>query len=718
MPDDSVDIRMVIGGATIGLDYVAPFAIKQTRGTDPFMFTVVVTDISGIPSPAGGNGVPVTFKYSTPGTSGRVDKEWKGLYLLRVEQSKAMPGLWNLVFADERWLMQFKRFTMSYNIQWPDGSYRADTVPNGSQRPWEARAAILDAFQKMGYTLDISELPVLTGVTLPNNLGNSPAGGWVEATFEEIAGPMLAALEADLIWRTRGQFAAVPRTGDGPKDSARGLSGKLASLRAFSRISDTVGIPMNKYERPRKIRVAFEIKAEAALESSVDLPATSSQSVSPIFDAPENVMPRFTASDKELDAWWDSQSAPLPDTDWDLISSQLFLQDYLPRIGGGANTSPVHIDEFIGENYFLPEIIPFKRSYSEGPIEESSDPSDNVTEVLKKLWFDNMLRHCWRSIYRVVFPSPSTPHPLVKDARRMSNLRFGRLTPGGESYSRGSVFMDWCEELATVVNLGTSLDPFDSVFSYNHYFAEDRTRPAPFDVKWIAQSGNELIFQVSPTQSRYLAQNKIFPGTLDSPIRHREYLSSILGLEAVDVTRAKFDPDHNFRIIMSGRLIAEDERLKPAGLSTEATINGRYAVIEGATSFTDGNIESIDFKVVNETANYAYSKRQLDRPIGQLCIEFPEVLLNITTMKETFERVKQNVERDYKLGNSGGILIAGVESIDQVETGGDIYEMSVVVGDPDPWSVVTQYYFLPGVRSWSVDKEMRDGRTPNLIEQE
>ena len=700
--DDSVATYIQFeNGPKVPIQYISPFSIKQTRGMDPYMFGVVTSDISQIPQPSGGDAVKCSFLFETPGSGGRVNKEWGGWYLVRMEPSRSMEGLWVMTFADERWRVQYRRFTMSYNVQWPDGSFREGTA--SGVRGWSTRDAIRDAMDRMGYKVDMSEVPTHTDDKLPFNLGNSPAGGWVQASFQDIIGPMLYALKMDMIVKTDGTFKVVPRVAV----KAAQVETPLDRLRKYSRIGDTVGVALNKTERPRKLRVAFEIMAEAAIESEIKDTSGSVPS-QPIFEVPDNVMPRWEAKLKDPEDWWESQTET-PETDWDRISSQLFDAGYLPTLAGNPLSPAVSLDEFLGKQYFLDQVVPIERDSTTGWV------TDNVATVEKKLWFDSTIRNTWRRVYRVIFPTARNPHPSVKDERRIAGLRLGRLTPGGDTHSRGSVFCDWCEETNGEVDYFTN--PYNATYSVNHPLSDDITRPSPFSARWIAQSGGELIFLMEPTTNIRVGQVSILPGVLSKPINHIEWQLAAQGLPAIDSHRAELDPEFDFRVIMAGRLIGEDERDKTGLDSPGVDITGRYAVIESDTEFVDGNIDSIDFMASTITANYGYTLAQLQRPIGSLAALFPDKLLNPSELLQTQRRIKANIERDFRMGNAGGVQMASVEAMGEVETGGDVYEFSVAVGNPDPWSITTQWIFAPGAIAWSVDKPKRDGPPPHVIEQ-
>lgn len=702
--DYSVDIRLKFdGGADMTVPLAAPFTIKQTRGLDPYMFSLVMPDISQLPPATAKNGVGATFTFSTPGESGgRADVSWK-LYLVRTERNKAQEELWNVVFADGRWLADYKRYTLSYNIQWPDGSYRNETT-NGGQR-WKAVDAIEHAIREFGFEPDVSRIRkrMRANPELPNNLGNSDGGGWVDATWTEIIGPMLNVLNADLVIGLDGKWIVVPKT-DPPGKTTSGNSGQVdpnsavGRLRAMKRTNDTVEAAGNLWERPRKIRVGFEIMAEAAIES--DIPTTST--AKGLFDIPENVMPRLDTALLDPEAWWNDQVADqVADTDWVRIYDELLRLGYISSTQRG--------EQVIAENYFLPCIIPIIRAGEYEEISEDPNPTQNSIKYQTKLWMDAALRQHWRRTYRITYPT-SGAEGVASSLRGMAGIRFGRLTPGGDARSRGSVFCQWCEESSHALVL--TPNPLDSQFSQNHDF--DPERAAPFTAQWIAQKGNELIFQLTPTESRRISQGRIFPGAFSVPLNYGTWFNMTGDgyMQAVEL-QGQFTEEFDYRIYVCGMLTREDER---AGVgSPVGEINGRRLVVE-APLFSNGSIESLDVKSSAVTANFAYSKTQMALPLGELALKWPTELINSSEIRRVLDRATVKAIQQFETNLSGGITIAGVSPVAAgIITEGDVHEMSIVVGSPDPWSIVSQYIIQSAVSSFDIDQWKRDGEKPSLI---
>lgn len=712
MPDYTNDVRLLFeGGDNIPVDYAAPFTIKQTRGLDPYMFGVVFRDEAIDKFPGGGaaDGQKCKFTFSTPDNSGgRSESEWE-LYLVRAEKSKVQEGAWNAIFADERWKADYKRHTVSYNIQWPDGSYRSDTLSSNGGR-WRTVAAIEDFITKyVEAQVDVTRCQKLSTLMLPNNLGNSDYGGWVDATWSEILKPMLYSINCDLVIGWDRKWIIVPKTalqasGHSVASSGSGQGGGgegIDKLRAMKRIVDNVDEPKIDWEKPKKLKVGFEIMAEAVIEGNPT--ATGSGGV--IFDQPENVMVTLSPELQDPVAWWNDQISETADTEWAEIEPYLVTLGYAGSQGAAIS--------MICKNWFLPNIVPLKRAGEFDEIkEDSSSPTANSIAYQKKLWVDAVLRRCWRRTYRAVFPTASGN--LVSALRAMAGIRFGRLTPGGDTRSRGAVFCDWCEESTHALNFAHQ-SPFDSIFSDNHPF--DPVRAAPFTARWIAQHGNELIFELVPPEPSRIGQAKVFPGLFAKKLTYGDWFHiSADGYLNDTELFGEFDSTFDFRIYCAGSLVREDTR---SGVSSpEGQIEGRHLVIE-RDLYQEGSIKSLDVRSNEVTANFGYTLAQMATPKGQLASRWPSALLNKPDLIALVDRAEEKIRAQFDQKAAGGISVAGVKPmVEKIITEGDIHEMSVIVGDPDPWSVKTQYIVLPAQSNIEIDPKDRDGKKPALIAQE
>lgn len=699
---DFVSVHIVFDGVTIPVEYNMPFTLKQSRGVDPYFFSITLSHDSINLLPVAANlkdGAKCAFRFDTPAANGgRSQLDWSW-WLVRVEPGRSDTGTFIVTFADERWKMDHRRYSLSYNIQWPDGSYRSETTPLGRGKPWTALEAIKDAAEQMGYKLDTTRVHGSKFyIQLPNNLGNSQGGGWVFETPSEIFKPMLSVLDCDLIVKADSTLAIVDRTGD---------SAAITKMQSYRRIDDSVDTGFNGWELPKEIRLGLEVKAEAVIESKQPITASGT----PTFDIPENVMPRPELADRSPVEWWNAGASGIADTEWEEI--QTLLEGL-----GFVTTTPRSADVMICRNWFLPNIIPLNRAGEFDEIVESADPTENSIRYQTKLWCDAALRMCYRRTYRITYPTNAQAgDPLVPNIRNMAGLRFGRLSPGGESISKGSVFCSWSEESTHALNFTKNSDPLSAVFSDNHKF--DPQRAAPFTVRWVSQNGNELIYELTPADARRIGQAKIYPGIFTAPLTYGDWftLTADNYLEGTEI-QGEFWPQFDFRIYFSGRLIREDKRSGITANIDNGKIKGRQLIIT-LPMFEDGAIAGLDIRSNAVTANYGYTKDQMGRDLGDLASRWPERLLNVEQITKFAQDLRDKIKRKMMAGRSGGIRVAGVQPMqDGCMTSGDIHEMSVVIGDPDPWSITTQCIVLPGIPAFSVDPERADGDIPNLIDQE
>lgn len=692
------------GSTLMPLEWSAPFSLKQTRGFSPYMFTVQVSNETVeafLPkSQSFPSGAECSFEFFAPKAGGgQSHLVWNNWYLVRSEPPPHFKGSRVLTFADERWALQYRLFDMSYNIQWPDGSYREDTVPGGGGRTggiWTALDAAVDALKKMGYSPNISRVAESSGIgkrhiPLPNNLGNSPGGGYVGASAEEILSPMLRAIDCDLVFGFDGQPYIVDRAGDPAKD--------IQKLRDLPRIVDVVEKTENGWEKPRKIRVFFEMKIEAAVEGGIDAFTITGE---PVYDEPVNVMPSFDRSDVVPEDWWDAQVGEQDDTRFVEINGEVVRLGYAAFDGDA--------DRQIRWNWFLPLIFPLAVGRNREII-ESGEPGRNALLASKKIWVDSQLRRFWRRVYKVKYPTRSTP--TVNRARYLTGIRMGRLTPSGDTRERGSVYCDWVDKTSQSYAFSNS-DPWSVAFSRNHPF--DPLVPAPFTARWLADTGDELLFELVPPEASRIGQAEILPGLFTADLNYGNY-AKIVNDEYLELTEAKasFQPDFRFRVMTAGRLIADIDLVGKS--SPIGTINSRSLVLE-YDAFKDGSIESLDIKNHSITANFGFSSTQLAKS-DPITDEWPEVLLNGTDLQRAAVASVATYKRKFDLGMAGGFLMAGLSGAeDGVVTAGDIAEASVVVGNPDPWSITTQYIVLPSTPKPVLEPEERDGKVATIIAEE
>lgn len=669
------NIQIIIDGNPIPFEMAAPLALKQTRGLDPFMFSVIMSDISKLPADVSStNGVPVTIKFTTPGSSygETATIDWKSWILVRVEPSKSELDTYVVTFADTRWRAMHRRISVSYNLKWPDGNYRQESL-NGAS-PWNTADAIRNAASLFGFSEVLFDLPSgYQNTELPNNLGNSNAGGFAFATFGEVMGPMFESLEADPIIGFNGELIATARNG----------KGKIPQLKALPRVKDTASESINIYERPRTLRVGFEVMCENIIQKGGYSSSTNARTL----DEPVNVMPSYQTARLGYELEEIDTEGNVAGNYWLPIHEEMSEYGYVDNDEFAA-------DQYVAQRYFLDNIVPIPRESPDGyPIESQE-------AVLRHLWFDGALRNCWRSYWRVKYPSDGNENTSM-GLRSMARIQLGRLTVDGGVRARGVTYGSWSEEFTFGMPVVQRGDPFRYEYSKNHDY--DPERPSPFIAQWVADTGGELIFRLVPPSNIRINQKRLFPAIFNTPLSYGNWIDISNDFDiSVQEANGKFSTVFVLRVMVAGRLIAEDTR---NGFPDE--IQNR-ALIRQRPLYDDGGMESLDLKAYSLTANYAYSNQQL---LSNTAFDnWPSVLLNDSQIDEKMDSLVEQAKRQYESGEAGAIVTPGVLAPSLgIGTGASIAEMTIMVGNPDPHSITTHYNVMPNLPGFHVDPERKDG---------
>lgn len=705
------DIKLVFeGGHTVALDYAAPFTLKQTRGIDAYYVTILCSSVDQLPIPQDGeDGKRCGFIFRTPGQnpSSPIFHTWGGWVLLRATKTQNDSELWSVTFADIRHILQHKRASLSLNVKWPDGTWRTDSLNNG--RPYDKREAAQAVVQSLGFSApnegfaDLS--PSQTIQTLTANLGNTKTGGFVHASWAEMIKPIVETMNADPIVMFDGNIGFRSRQGD--------RLNQLAQLRARARIEDSVQGELSKWEKPRRLRLGFECKVENAIERFPSTTTISNQSQRAIIN-PVNVMGKWEHNGDFFDPFA-LGALNVDDSSWSPIWEEMAKAGYIAFLSGSnAVSEEEQADTYIASHFMLPQIFPYTRT------EPLGDILDDADTILKKDWFDSMIRNSWRRFYRIEFPANANANdaPLL---RSLAGLKFGRLTAEGSVRSKGAVFADYFSELATpIYTAGRIGRAFSQTMNKDHPF--DALIPAPFTAQFISEEGNELIFSIDPIELRRLSQQKIFLGLAANELSYGTYNKLVaddymsdgknlqFGNESTE-QHLQFEVDYKFRCMVIGTLIQE-----PLQDNVPPEIEGRAYILE-RDLFADGGIDSIDYRSYESTANFGYSISQMQATsVSGL---FPDTLLNEASLNLIADRIQSETKAQFEAGQSGGILTPGVSCpAAGIGTSGDIHEFSIVVGNPAPHAITSQYIFAPQAKAVVVDQEEIDGKPPSLLDRD
>ena len=677
-------ITLNVAGKEIPLQFNAPLAWKQTRGIDPWMMNIALQDETAYPGFLLSDGMPAKFRFDTPDQNGKpVSLEWEGWYLVRIEQSRSERDVQVATFADERWKAMYRRITASYNVQWPDGTWRADSLDGG--KPWTCLRAIGDMCRKFGMDFyEFNKMPQeMRDLQMPANMGNSPAGGFVEASMAECMPNLLEYMGGALIMWFNGAMRVVPKTGDD--------ANTIATLQAMPRMQDTASQSGREFEQPREMELAFEVMAEAAIER-FDPDDKGTASGGGIDMKLVNVMQSWLYGSRGYE-FGQITNDRVADDVYNAISEEYRLEGYKSE----------GVEEFIANNYFLPNILPLLRRDALG------DFIDTKAETDKKLWFDSETRDAWRRMYAIDFPFKGAGNEAY---RILSGLRLGRLSPDGSTRDHGNVFCDWCMMSDDILN--PQDDPMKWEYSENVEF--DGSRASPFKSSFVAEGKTgKLLLRIEPPSTLRFDMKRIFLGLFDEQLHYGNWQDvSAEGDIEIDGAHAKFDPSYKLRIIVTGRLTGDPTNVR--GGAFVPNLEGRVYKLRRPL-YPAGGIKSIQLRSYTRTANFAYAKEQMVDACPAMYNQFPTELLNADELEKIADDTAKRVKALFASAQAGGIVTPGIEApMKGLGTGGDVKEFSIMLGNPKLHSISSQYIVVPDMPNVEVDQRSLDGEPVSAID--
>ena len=185
-------------GGTVHGAYVSPWQWKFTRGASPYIAAIAVPDdrFEKMRNP-----VELRVETPRPSMGSATTLRIRNLYLIASEALE-VEGWRRYLLTDVRWMLAFGKITASYNIVSYGGELRPGTDRNG--RRWTRREALEDAFARCVASVEQRHpQPLFTSgsplrfrapatrtefdTDLPDNLGNTPQGGYVGATWAQVS---------------------------------------------------------------------------------------------------------------------------------------------------------------------------------------------------------------------------------------------------------------------------------------------------------------------------------------------------------------------------------------------------------------------------------------------------------------------------------------------------------------------------------------------------
>ena len=664
-------------GPEIPIEFIAAIDFQMSRGTDHDSVKFLTSDDRFNNVGAG----PCKFRFKTPERFGGGVKqfEWKGWYMASIQPNSARPGTFIVTLHDERWVAAKNKVTVGYNIDWPDTKARSETKTSagGAGEDWTCVKAAQDALARFGLTVD-GDLKTLTAEqvkkVLPHNLGNSPGGGWTAASFGELIPALLEPIRCDIIMTPENKVRIVSRSGydDSPKLEAHGL------------ISGVVGERNIKWQLPRYINVKFERLAEGAFELTPARDSQTSAVGAGLNWWVENVMPSYNNGQ--------------PNGEYGVLEDEV----------QAALGTPYQSENYIGERWFKPHLFPYKRDYRVRSLIKSGTAAELAEAIAKRSWFDDMVRQCWRRLYRVsprMFSSTSY-------ARYFTNIRLGRLEKNGGVKDGGCVYMPYVKHLrwGRLPSSATGNSPLLNILSENHHFGDPANgspedqysyAPAPFTARWV--SPEKLVFEVRPDRPDNINAKSFFPGTMREhlnygPLFRLEGGAALKVTEVGGIIKGASGGRSSFymRVIYNGRVSAD----MPSGFIGDAGLR-MYTVEKSA--FPNGMGPDVTVKAGDSvTANFVFTDDALKLPVdGRLMNQTDGLrkLANPDEVEDVAQYIADQVKQTYVQNRAGVATVEGVGAmIAGIWTGGLINHCAITVGQGMNEAIHVHYTVQPEVR--------------------
>lgn len=496
------------------------------------------------------NAVTLKFECAAENVTQATALEFEEWYILA---RRALEWGWvEYTFADQRWMHRHNKLTAQYNIVSYGGKHRKDSLKGGT-RPWTCIDAAEDALTKLGFDVIIDpKLPQhLLSRELPDNLGNSDAGGFVGASLPEFGPLMLEPVRCDVVPTQDGKLMITDRVREASKD-----------LKGYIHIGGQVREADVHWQKPKKLIVEFEKRIERRWTYDETGATSATDQVTPQL---ENVAPRWDADrPDEIDRF-----VPIGDVG-DPVSNAL-----IPLLN-------------LRLTYDSPMSLARLKALFMAPTLYDTEKGSLTPEQVGKLRIaEGYLREHYRRTFRVKQSISDVENVRARWARP----EIGRLQSDGTNKPDGAVFMDYTVDLRYPQRRAGE-SALQAAFSENITYSLGR--PAPFKAEWIDKS--ESIFALRENNPTFHKRG-YYPGLLTGRGKHYGNMKEVLRGKklAIDST-VDFRDDFKLTVYWHGIFLG-------APLGSE-----RYArthKVEKAL-FPSGPVDSLTLRCDSLTANFGY----------------------------------------------------------------------------------------------------------------
>jgi len=444
----------------IALDLAKPTVLVINRGTEPSSLELMVRDEEEGRTRFDELKNPVTISITSPDKFGNPAtlelEKWHITY-----SAAAGPGIYKLVLEDNRKVARETRVTAEYNIeiatteQSTDPAFREQSLDGG--REWTCIKAAIDAIEKFGlkYTKAKQLQRSTKFVRLPANLGNSSAGGFVSAQWDQMLPLLLDPIHCDPVINADGSVSIIDRQSEAS-----------VNLQNLVGVEGSVMDVDKHWMKPKKITCEFETRIERQFDYEDSATASASDDI-PI----EMVIPEAGGNGE-------------------IFGFTEFYTE-IQRQGGIS-------DRNVLDRWYKPRVV------------DVDTDNDDAVVLAAKDQLEGFIRSSFRQLFRISDD---------KGLQGMSDITIGHLKYDGSTRTTRCVYMPYAfVHKFTRVGKGMKLKQYwETVISSNVNFTF--TRAVPWNATLAMNDAGEIMIFLLPEIGGFARARELLAGHTTTPMR-------------------------------------------------------------------------------------------------------------------------------------------------------------------------------------------------------
>lgn len=627
-------------------EFLVPFEFHQSRGPDPATFEFFCSDdrFEGLENP-----VSITFVAPNNDNLQQSVVTFENWWI--VGSRKTNKGLTGYTLADIRWKLKKGSISRDYNVIGADGEYRDGSRPSGSES-WTVLGAAKDALELLVSNVEdddgrtLMERPAvlirtetseIVDKTLPDNLGNSSAGGFVAANLRTIVEQLLGE-SGDIVPTRDGRLAIVDR--HEPVN--------IDFFHQYGQLDGEVGERSNRWARHKTVRIRFPKRIGSTMIITVP---DGSGEVTTIPDGgrddnririvAENVVP-------------DPADRPDAVTEPEDQKYVTFTEFY----GNGDVMAYNITDATLRKYLFEKEIVELS--------DDDGNPRYARSTLLRAIQLERNAREHWRRTFRV---EPDFGR------RRYVDIQLGTLQLDGTT-APPFVRMDYAE-----VRRWPAGSYGEMTFNLTSTKYE-----SPFVAAWMVYQQDlifRLIEQPTPASVASVVPGHIAEETMCKLALDKESGDPVTGedlpLSTLNLCQVKPGP-WTIEVDWHGHYVGETDRTYDVDL--ELYPDAESGVIDVLADGVDALFRDFSFD---------------GDPFGG---KEDLVIINHDAVTERAEWIRDHVKLSYEQDRFGMCTFNGVQVLSEggFEPRGDLFDVSIHVGSRDAWTIDTVLDVRPEFR--------------------